>query len=246
MLPLKENILEQQQQLHDVKVECFTEIQRMAEKVKALEKHLEIVSHINLKMVSLQAKIKEIGKWRNVEKSVPSSLPVVKTYDIRLHTLATNECQELASQFEEKARKSLEGIRDVYEKSISDVQRYLQWSEINFRDEHMVWPEINFRDEHMVSFAFFQDLKDKCEMIKVEVKAKEVISKDNIEEFLVKPLMDFSHYTTFVHKFVVDMEKFKECNLSLDVNKKHIFNSWEQRILTQHEAWSKYFQNKGG
>jgi hypothetical protein len=44
MIPLEENILEQQEKLHDVKVECFTEIQKMEEKVKALEKHLEIVS----------------------------------------------------------------------------------------------------------------------------------------------------------------------------------------------------------
>jgi hypothetical protein len=42
------------------------------------------------------------------------------------------------------------------------------------------------------------------------------------------------------------MEKFKECNPSLDVEKAHIFNSHGQRILTQHEAWRKYFQNKGG
>ena len=41
-----------------------------------------------------------------------------------------------------------------------------------------------------------------------------------------------------LHKFVVDMEKFKECNLTLDVNKEHIFNSREQRILisTRHAA----------
>ena len=44
MLPLKENILEKQEKLHDVKVDCFTEIQNMEEKVKSLEKHLEIVS----------------------------------------------------------------------------------------------------------------------------------------------------------------------------------------------------------
>ena len=36
---LKENILEQQEQLHDVKVECFTEIQKMADKVMMVEKH---------------------------------------------------------------------------------------------------------------------------------------------------------------------------------------------------------------
>ena len=36
MILLKENILEQQDKLHDVKVECFTKIQKMAKKVKAL------------------------------------------------------------------------------------------------------------------------------------------------------------------------------------------------------------------
>ena len=54
---LKGNILEQQEKLHDVKVECFTKIQKMAETVKALEKHLEIVSQTNSKMESLQNKI---------------------------------------------------------------------------------------------------------------------------------------------------------------------------------------------
>ena len=93
MTPLKGSILEQQEQLHDVKVECFTEIQKLAEKVKDKEKHLEILSQINLKMESLQTKIEELDKWRNMEKNVPSGLPVVKYYDIRLHTMATNECQ---------------------------------------------------------------------------------------------------------------------------------------------------------
>ena len=37
-------------------------------------------------------------------KSVPSKLPAVKAYDISLHNLDTNECQELASKFEERAR----------------------------------------------------------------------------------------------------------------------------------------------
>ena len=63
---------------------------------------------------------------------------------------------------------------DVYEKSIYDVQKYLQW------------PRINFIDEHPIYFAFIQDLKDKYEMTKVELQAKEVISKDDIQEFLVK------------------------------------------------------------
>ena len=125
MIPLKENILEQQEHLHDVNLECFNEIQKMVEKVKALEKHFKIVSQINLKMKSLQVNIEELDRWRNMEKSVPSSLLVVKTYDIRLHTLAMNECQELASEFEEKARQNLVGMMKLYEKSIYDIQGYI-------------------------------------------------------------------------------------------------------------------------
>ena len=44
MTMLKASILEQQEHLHDDKMECFIEIQKMADKVKILEKHLEIVS----------------------------------------------------------------------------------------------------------------------------------------------------------------------------------------------------------
>ena len=152
----------------------------MAEKVKAIEKQLELVSQINLKMESLQSKIKEIDNWRNMGKNVPSNLLTIKSYDIRLHTLATNECQEVASKFEEKARQSLPKMIDVYEKLIYDVQIYIQW------------PEINFRDEHPVSFSFFQELEEKYEVIKAEVQAKEVISKDDIQEYLVKSSMEFS------------------------------------------------------
>ena len=80
---------------------------------------------------------------------------------------------------------------DLYEKSIYDIQRYIQW------------PEINFEDEHSFSFAFFQKLEDIYEKIKVEVQAKEVISKEDIQELLVKPSMEYSHYTTFLHRFVM-------------------------------------------
>ena len=97
----------------------------MVEKIKSLEKHLEIVSQINLNMESLQVKIEELHRWRNMEKSFPRSLLAVKTYDIMLHTLATNESQELASKFEEKARKNLAQMMELYAKSINDVQRYI-------------------------------------------------------------------------------------------------------------------------
>ena len=85
---------------------------------------------------------------RNKEKNVPSSLPVIKSYDISVHTLATIECQDLASTFEEKARKDLAGMMNLYEKLIYDIQRYIQC------------PEINLEDEHLDPYAFFQKLED--------------------------------------------------------------------------------------
>ena len=85
-------------------------------------------------------------------------------------------------------------MMDLYEKSIYDIQRYIQW------------PEINFEDEHPVPYALFQQLEDNHEKIMVKVRAKEVISKKDIQELLVKPLMEYSHYTTFVHRFVIIME----------------------------------------
>ena len=125
-------------------------------------------------------------------------------------------------------------MMDLYEKSIYDIQRYIQW------------PEINFEDEHLVPFSFFHKVQDNYEKIKEEVRAKEVISKEDIQELLVKPSMEYSHYTTFVHKFVITIEEYKKCNISLDVKKAHIFISLEEKILTQHEAWRKHFQKKGG
>ena len=98
-------------------------------------------------------------------------------------------------------------MMDMYDKSVYDVQIYLQW------------PEINFRDKHPIYFYFLQEIEDMYEMNKAEVQEKEVISEDDIQELLVKSLKDFSHYTTFIHKFMVVMDNFKECNLTLDVKK---------------------------
>ena len=92
MTLLKESILEQQEQLHDVKMECFTTIQKMADKMKMVEKHLEIVSQTNQRMRALKAKSEDPEESRNNEKNVPSILVVIKSYDISVHTLATIEC----------------------------------------------------------------------------------------------------------------------------------------------------------
>ena len=177
----------------------------------------------------LQIKIEDLDKWKSMEKNVPSSLPAIKSYDIRLHTLATTKCQDLAFRFEENARQNIAGMMGLYEKYIYDIQRYIQCL------------EINLENEHLVTFAFFQKPEDSYEKIKAEVQAKEVIFKEDIQELLVNPSMEYSHYTTFMHKFEISMEKFKKCNLDLDVKKYHIFNSREEKILTQHEAWSKHF-----
>ena len=164
----------------------------MVDKMKSVEKHLEIESQTNQRMRSLQSKIEYLEELSK-EKNVPSSLPFIKSYDISVDTLANTECQDLAFRFEENAKQNLAEMMDLYEKSIYDNQRYIQWL------------KINLRDEHLIPFSFFQKLEDSYEHIKVEVQAKEVISKQDIQELLVKPLMEYLHYTTFMHKFVISM-----------------------------------------
>ena len=56
-----------------------------------------------------------------MDKNVPSILLVIKSYDINLHTLATSECQDLASRFEENAKQNFARMMDLYEKSIYDI-----------------------------------------------------------------------------------------------------------------------------
>ena len=85
----------------------------MADKMKMVEKHLEIVSQTNQRMRSLQAKIEDLDGWRSMEKNVPNILLVIKIYDISVHTLATTEWQDLASKFEEKSIQNLAGMMDL-------------------------------------------------------------------------------------------------------------------------------------
>ena len=185
----------------------------MAYTIKALEKHLEIASQINQKMESPHIKVEELDIWRNMEKNVPSGLPGIKAYDIRLHTSATNECQEIDSKFEEKVKQSIVGMMNVYDKLVQYIQKYIQWL------------EINFQDEHPIPFSFIQNLEDSYIFVKVEGQSKEFISKEYIQEFLVKPSKEFSLCMAFIHKFMIGIESYKECNLTLDVKKENIFNS---------------------
>ena len=76
----------------------------------------DIVSQINQKMESLQTKIKELDRWRNMDENVLSGLPAIKSYDIILHTFGTNEFQEKDSKFGERVKQSLTGVVNVYDK----------------------------------------------------------------------------------------------------------------------------------
>ena len=97
-------------------MECFNEVKKMIDKVKSIEKHLEIVSQTYQRMRDLQAKIVELKEWRSTEKNIPSSLLTIKSYDITVHLMATMACQDLASRFEENARKNIVGMMDLYER----------------------------------------------------------------------------------------------------------------------------------
>ena len=72
-------------------------------------------------MRNLQEKIIELDEWRSTKKDIPSSLPSVKSYGITVYSMATEECQYLASRFEENARKDLAGMTEPYEKSTYDI-----------------------------------------------------------------------------------------------------------------------------
>ena len=128
-------------------MKCFDKGKKMADKVKMIEKHLNIISQTHQKMRNLQEKIIELDEWRSTKKDIPNSLPTVKSYNITVYTMATEECQDLASWFEENARKDLAGMMDLYEKTTYDIQRYIQW------------PEINFEENHPVPITVFEEIK---------------------------------------------------------------------------------------
>ena len=86
-----------------------------------VEKHLEIVSETYQRMRDMQENIVELEEWRSTEKNIPSSLSMIKIYDITVYSVATEKCQDLASRFEENARKDLVGMMDLYEKDTYDI-----------------------------------------------------------------------------------------------------------------------------
>lgn len=124
-------------------------------------------------------------------------------------------------------------MMDLYEKYTYDIQRYVQW------------PKINFEEDHPIPITMFEQIEKYFEKVKAKVQVKKEFSMEDIQEILVKPSMEYSHYTVFVKKFVIRMEEYRKCNISLDLKKAHIFKSREEKILSQYEAWSKHFRKKG-
>ena len=90
----------------------------------------------------------------------------------------------------------------------------------------------------------FEEIEKDFERVKAEVQAKKEFSVEDIQELLVKPSMEYSQCTAFFQKFVISMEEYQNCNIALDIKKVHIFNSKEEKILSQYEAWSKHFRKK--
>ena len=82
--------------------------------------------------------------------------------------MATEECQDLASRFEENARKDLAGVMDLYGKSTYDIQRYVQC------------PEINFEEHDPVPITIFMQIEKDFEKVKAEVQVKKEFSMENI------------------------------------------------------------------
>ena len=123
-------------------------------------------------------------------------------------------------------------MMDLYEKTTYDIQRYIQW------------PEINFEENHLVPVTMFEEIEKDFERVKAEVQAKKEFFVEDIQELLVKPSMEYSHYTTFIQKFEISMEEYRKCNIEINIRKAHIFNSKEENIFLQYETWSKHFRKK--
>ena len=77
-------------------------------------------------------------------------------------------------------------MMDLYENITYDIQRYIQC------------PEINFKENHSVPITMFEEIEKDFERVKAQVQTKKEFSVEDIQELLVRPSMEYSHYTAFV------------------------------------------------
>ena len=76
-------------------------------------------------------------------------------------------------------KQSLIGIMKVFIEIVQDIQKDFQWT------------NINLQDEKVVPFPFFKNLEDEYEYVKANFQSKELITKEDIQKFLVNPARDF-------------------------------------------------------
>jgi hypothetical protein len=53
----------------------------------------------------------------------------------------------------------------------------------------------------------FEQIEKDFEKVKEEVQVKNEFSMEDIQELLRKPSIDYSHYTSFMQKFVISMDE---------------------------------------
>ena len=121
---------------------------------------------------------------------------------------------------------------DVYDKPVQYLQKYHQWHEINFWDENPIY------------FSFFQAIKDTYEVVKEKVMWKESISKEYIQEFLVKPSKEFSYIWNLSTSLWLTWRIIKNVIL-LSISRKNTSSTLERKessLSTKHGAsifWAK-------
>ena len=81
-------------------------------------------------------------------------------------------------------------MMDLYEKTTYDIQRYIQW------------PEINFKENHPIPITVFEEIKKDFERVKEKVQAKKEFSVEDIQDLFVKPSMEYPLHS--IHTKVCD------------------------------------------
>ena len=92
----------------------------------------------------------------------------------------------------------------------------------------------------------FEQIEKDFEKVKEEVQVKKEFSIEDIQELLINPPMEYSHYKTFMQKFVIIMGEYRKCNIALNVKKAHIFNSREESILSQRRGMKQTLPQERG
>ena len=59
-------------------------------------------------------------------------------------------------------------------------------------------------------------------------KKRKLYPKEDIQELLIKPSMEYSHYIAFVHKFVINME---ELFIKTSLNLIELFHEFDELLI---------------